>query len=143
MIAGSPSLTASTVVHGALAGAAGGGLAGIAGVGAKNLLGAATRTGLRLGAAGAAAYQVGGLRGIAQTAGATATYHAQMVTAGFQGAYASGRIYGANLAAVPFRPGTPGHQAMSTALVVRNLATRIVPPPSQPQGGMSEQIRHP
>jgi type IV secretion system protein TrbL len=143
MIAGAPSLTAATVAHGAVAAVAGVGLAGIAGVGAKNLLGAATRTGLRLGAAGTAAYQAGGVRGVLQTAQETAAYHAEMVTAGFRGAYASGRVYGANFEAVPFSPGSPANRAASTALVVRNLATRIVPPPSPPQGGMSGPIRHP
>jgi len=143
MIAGAPSLTAATVVHGAVAGAAGVGLAGIAGVGAKNLLGAATRTGLRFGGAGLAAYQAGGVRGALQTAGATAVYQAEMVTAGFRGAYASGRVYGANFAAVPFSPGSSGNRVASTALIARQLAMRVVPPPSPPQGGMSGSMRHP
>lgn len=154
MISGAPSLTASTVAHTALAGAAGVGLAGIAGIGTKNLLGAATRTGLRFGAAGHAALQAGGVRGLLQTAGATASYHAQMamVATGFRGAWASGRIYGANFAAVPLSPGSPGNRAMAgmagstasrTGITARQLAMRVVPPPSHPQGGMHGPIRHP
>jgi len=142
LIAGSPSLTASTVAHTALAGAAGIGLAGIAGIGAKNALGAATRTGLRLGGAAQAALQTGGVRGLLQTAQATASYHASAVTAGFRGAYASGRIYGANFAAVPFSPGSPGNRAAS-GMAVRQLALRVVPPASAPGGGMSGRIHHP
>ena len=147
MIAGAPSLTASTVAHTALAGVAGAALGGIAGVGATHLLGAATRTGIRFGAAGHAALQAGGVRGLLQTAGATAAYHAQMVTAGFRGAAASGRIYGANFAAVPLSPGSPGTRGMSgsgvSGITVRQLALRVIPPPSHPQGGMSGSLRQP
>ena len=154
LIAGAPSLTASTVAHTALAGAAGVGLAGMAGIGTKNLLGAATRTGLRFGAAGHAALQAGGVRGLLQTAGATVAYHANMamVSTGFRGAVASGRVYGANFAAVPLSPGSPGNRAMAgmgssgggaPSITARQLAMRIIPPPSHPQGGMGGPIRHP
>lgn len=142
LIAGAPSLTASTVAHTALAGTAGLGLAGIAGIGATHALGAATRTGLRLGGAAQAALQAGGVRGLLQTARATASYHASAVTAGFRGAYASGRIYGANFAAVPLSPGSAGNRAAS-GMAVRQLALRVIPPPAHPQGGMQGRIHHP
>ena len=143
MLNGAPTLTAGTVAHTALATTAGVGLAGMAGVGTGHLLGAATRTGLRFGGAGVAALQAGGVRGLLQTAGATAAYHAEQVTASFRGAYASGRIYGANFAAVPFSPGSPGTRATLPSIAARTLVARVVPPPPPSGGGMSARLRQP
>src|SRR4030095_2486374 len=142
LMTGAPSLTASTVAHTALAAGAGVMLAGMRALGTPTLLGAATRTGLRFGGAAQAAVRAGGVRGLLQTAGATAGYHANMVTAGFRGAYASGRIYGAHLTAFPSSPGSPGTRAVA-GITPRQLALRVVPPQSHPQGGISGPIRHP
>jgi hypothetical protein len=143
LLNGSPSLTASTVAHTALATVAGTGLAGMAGVGTGRLLGAATRTGLRFGGAATAALHAGGVRGLLQTAGATAAYHAQQVTAGFRGAYATGRIYGANFAAVPLAPGASGSHGPGPRISARLLATRVVPPQAHPSGGLQARIHQP
>lgn len=143
MIAGAPTLTASTVAHTALASTAGVALAGIGAIGARNALGAATRTGVRFGSAGVAALQAGGVRGLLQTAGATVSYHASQVTAGVRGAAASGRIYGANFAAVPFNPGSAGNRALGPGIAARTLAMRVVPPSSGPMGGMAARINQP
>jgi type IV secretion system protein TrbL len=144
LMAGAPSLTASTVAHTALATAAGTGLAGVAGVGTGHLLGAATRTGLRLGGAAQGALQAGGVRGLLQTAGATVAYHANQVTAGFRGAYASGRIYGANFSAVPLSPGSAGTRALAPpGITARTLAMRVVPPQAHPGPGIQARIPQP
>jgi type IV secretion system protein TrbL len=143
LLAGSPTLTASTVAHTALAGAAGVGLAGMAGIGTRQMLGAATRTGLRFGGAAGAALQAGGVRGLLQTAGATVAYQASQVTAGMRGAYASGRIYGANFAAVPFSAGSSGTRALGPGITATSLAMRVVPPPSGPSAGIQARIQHP
>jgi type IV secretion system protein TrbL len=143
MLAGSPTLTASTAAHGVLAGAAATGLLGMAGVGAKNLLGPATRTGIRFGSAGVAALQAGGVRGLLTTAGATVSYHAAQVTAGMRGAYASGRIYGANMTAVPFNPGGPSTRGGRAPVSAAMLALRVVPPSSGPSGGVQARIHQP
>jgi type IV secretion system protein TrbL len=140
MIAGSPSLTASTVAHTTLAGAAGVGLAGMAGVGATHLLGTATRTGLMVAGATRGALQSGGMRGLIGTAQATASQSASSVTAGFRGASAAGRIAGSNQQPLPFGAGSRAQRAGITA---RMLAQRVVPPASHPQGGMQGRITPP
>jgi len=143
MMAGSPTLTASTVAHTALAGAAGAGLAGVGTIGMGQLAAHGARRAVRYGSAALGAYQAGGLRGIAQTAGATVTYHANMLTAGLRGAAASGRIYGVNLSAVPWNPGSASNRAAASTINARLLAQRIVPPLAHPSGGVSAPLRHP
>lgn len=142
LLAGAPTLTAGTVAHTALATGAGVGLAGMAGVGTGRLLGAATRTGLRFGGAGVAALQAGGVRGLLQTASATVGYRAEQLTASYRGAYAGGRIAGANFAPV-IGASVGRDRAMAPRLFAQSLATRVVPPPAPPSGGVQPNLRQP
>jgi type IV secretion system protein TrbL len=142
MMAGAPTLTASTVAHTALASAAGVGLAGIGAIGAGHLVDSGARRAVRYGSATTAAYRAGGMRGIAQTAGATVAYQTRLLTAGFRGAAASGRIYGANFAAVPWNPGGAGSRA-GAGINARMLALRVIPPPAHPGGGISANLHRP
>lgn len=142
LMAGSPTLTASTVAHTALASVAGVGLAGIGAMGAGRGLESNARRAVRYGSAGVAAYRSGGVRGMARTAQNTVTYHAQMLTAGLRAAAATGRIAGANYASVPWSPGGPG-AGPNAGFNARMLAMRVIPPPAHPQSGMTAHLHRP
>lgn len=148
MMAGAPSLTASTAAHTAIAAGATVGLTALAGATALRGAAAVTRGTLATGSAITTAAQLQGARGTLLLASGAATDLVARTTQGFRGALASGRVYaerqvtgsGGNPPAAaggPRRPGggLPGWPG--------RLATRVVPPSSAPGGGLHAPIRHP
>jgi type IV secretion system protein TrbL len=143
LLSGSPTLTAHTVAQTALATVAGTAVAGLGAMGAGTMAVRGTQRAVRYGSAATEAYRVNGMRGVGQVATASVAYQTQLLTAGFRGAAASGRIYGANLSAVPWNPGGPRLQPSGGGISARMLASRIIPPAAHAQGGVQVRLPKP
>jgi type IV secretion system protein TrbL len=146
MMAGAPSLTASTAAHTAIAAGATVGLTALAGATALRGVGAATRGGLATGSAVTTAARTGGLPGTLQLAAGAGSDLVARTTYGFRQAVTSGRIYatrhgggdpGTPPAAPPSR--RPGRPLVSP----QRLLSRVVPPSTPPHGGLNVPLQPP
>jgi len=144
MMAGAPSLTASTAAHTVVAAGATLGLGGFAGTAVLRGAGAVTRGVVRTGSAVQTSLRLAGPRGAWQLAEGAGSDTVLRATRGFRQATASGRIYAARQVGgrVDSPPAPPRSVSRST-LSPQHLITRVVPPSSPPQGGMQAPLRPP
>ncbi|MGE3537831.1 MAG: P-type conjugative transfer protein TrbL [Candidatus Tectimicrobiota bacterium] len=145
MMAGAPSLTASTAAHTAIAAGAAVGLTAVAGATALRGVGAATRGALATGSAVNTAVRLGGAQGALQLAAGAGSDTVARATRGFRQAVASGRIYASrHVGGDPGNPpAAPPRRRSAPVVSPQRLLNRVVPPSAPPQGGLHAPLRPP
>jgi type IV secretion system protein TrbL len=145
MMAGAPSLTASTAANTAIAAGATVGLTALAGATALRGVGAATRGALTAGTAITTAARLGGAQGALQLAAGASRETVSRATRGFRQAVASGRIaaerHVGDGTGTP--PAAPPRSRSRAGVSPQRLANRVVPPSSPPHGGLHAPLKPP
>lgn len=145
MMAGAPSLTASTAAHTAIAAGATVGLTAMAGATALRGVGAATRGALTAGSAITTAGRMAGAQGVLQLAAGAGSETVSRATRGFRQAVASGRIAAARHVGggAGHTPAAPPPSRSRTGVSPQRLVNRVVPPSSPPHGGLHAPLKPP